>query len=154
MGVLIVLCTSENETNTSSHHISIFLNGLPCHIISVLLTAPPQYHYPSISSITSFPINKFSSIHSTHTETHLWGPHPPPVLFLNLSPHKPSHLSLGHLFLHLYTQPKLFFIYLVIVKILCFQHLLIFFVITLDDLLFLGNVTHVSYCSRVYTLRL
>jgi hypothetical protein len=91
------------------------------------LTAPPQYHYPSISSTISFPICRLSSIHLPHTETHPWGPHPPPVLFHNLHPNRPSHLSLGHPFLYLYTQPKLFFISLVIVKILCFQHLLSFF---------------------------
>jgi hypothetical protein len=44
MGVLIVLCTSENEPHTSSHHIANFPNELPSHIISVLLTTPPQFH--------------------------------------------------------------------------------------------------------------
>jgi hypothetical protein len=134
MGFPIVLCTSEIEPHTSSHHISIFPNGLLGHIISVLLTTPQQDHYPSISCTISFPIYRLSSIHLPNTETHPWGPHPPPVLFHNLHPNMPIHLSLGHPFLYLYTQPKLFFIYL-ISKILCFQHLLIFFIISLDGLL-------------------
>jgi hypothetical protein len=103
-----------------------FPNGLPSHLISVILTTPLQYHYLSISSTIIFHICRFPSIHLPHTETCPWGPHPPLVLFRKLHPHRPSHLTLGHLFLYLYTQPKLFFIYLVIVKSLCFHHLLSF----------------------------
>jgi hypothetical protein len=51
------------------------------------------------------------------------GPPPSTSSPRNLCPHRPSHLALGHPFLYLYTHPKLFFIHLVIVKSLCFQHL-------------------------------
>ena len=51
-------------------------------------------------------------------------------------PHRPSHLTLGHPFLYLYTHLKLFFIYLVIVKSVCFQHLLIFFLSPLTTFFF------------------
>jgi hypothetical protein len=44
LGVLIVFFISENETHTSSHHIDNLPNGLPRHIILVLLTAFPQFH--------------------------------------------------------------------------------------------------------------
>jgi hypothetical protein len=92
MGVSIVLRTSENEPHTSSHNFSSFPNGFPGHIISVLLTAPSQYHYPSISSIISLPICILFSIHLPNTKTHRWGPHPPPALFHKLTPShaKPS----------------------------------------------------------------
>jgi hypothetical protein len=54
------------------------------------------------------------------------GPPPPTSSPRNLCPHRPSHLALGHPFLYLYTHPKLLFIHSVIVKSLCFHHLLRF----------------------------
>jgi hypothetical protein len=51
------------------------------------------------------------------------GPPPPTISPHNLCPHKPSHLPLGHPFFYLHTYPKLFFIHLVIVQNLSFQHL-------------------------------
>jgi hypothetical protein len=86
MGVPIVLCTSENEPHTYSHHIARFPTGLPGSIIPFLLTAPPQYHYPSISSTIYFPICRLSPIHLPNTKTHPWGPHPPRVFFQKLVP--------------------------------------------------------------------
>jgi hypothetical protein len=76
--------------------------------------------------------NQFSHLQiSLHSFTSYRNPpmgRPPSTSSLhNLCPHKPSHLAPRHLFLYLYTHPKLFFIYFVIVKILCFQHLLSFF---------------------------
>ena len=125
----------------------------------VLLTASPQFRYPSISSTISFPISRLSSIHLPNTKTHPWGPHPPPVLFHNLRPNMPIHLTLGHLFMYLYTHPKLFFIYLVIVKILCFQHLLSFLLSALTTLFFgkrnpchpwLGNPLSITHSDIVH----
>jgi hypothetical protein len=59
-----------------------------------------------------------------------------------LHPNRPNHLALGHPFQYLYTHPKLFFIHLVIVKSLCFQHLHIFLSSPLVN--FLENATHVT----------
>jgi hypothetical protein len=121
-------------------------------MISVLLNASLWYHYSSISSTINFPTCRLSSIHLPNIETHPWGPHPPLVPFHNLCPHRPSHISLGNPFLFLYTQPKLFFIYLVIVKILCFHHLLIFFIITLDGLIFPRKQNHVTIGWGIHSL--
>jgi hypothetical protein len=126
MGVLIVLRTSENKPRTPSHHFSRFPNGLPSYLISVLFDCKPI-----ISLTLHFIHNHFSHLHiSLHSFTSYKNPPmgPPPSTNspCNLRPHRPSHLALGHPFLYLYTHPKLFFIYLVIVKSLCFQYLLIF----------------------------
>jgi hypothetical protein len=67
------------------------------------------------------------------------GPPPSTSSPRNLRPHRPSHLTLGHLFLYLYTHPKLFFIHLVIVKSLFFQYFHSFLIVALGDLLFLAR---------------
>jgi hypothetical protein len=51
------------------------------------------------------------------------GPPPSTSSPRNLFPHRPIHLALGHPFMYLHTYTKLFFIHLVIVQSLCFQHL-------------------------------
>jgi hypothetical protein len=85
----------------------------------------------TVSLTLHFIHNQFShlqiSLHSfTSYRNPPMGPPPSTSSPRNLRPHRPSHLALGHPFLYLYTHPKLFFIYLVIVKSLCFQHLLSF----------------------------
>jgi hypothetical protein len=54
----------------------------------------------------------------------------------NLHPHRPSHISLGHPFLYLYTHPKLFFIHLVILESLCFHPLHSFLLSPLANFIF------------------
>jgi hypothetical protein len=85
----------------------------------------------TVSLTLHFIHNQFSHLQITlHSFTSYRNPPmgPPPSTSSprNLCPHRPSHLALGHPFLYLYTHPKLFFIHLVIVKSLCFQHLLRF----------------------------
>jgi hypothetical protein len=126
MGVPIVLFTTENNPHTSSHHVASFPNGILGYIISVL------FECASVVSLTlHFIHNQFSHLQiSLHSFTSYINPpiSPPPSTssLHNLLPHRPSHLALGHPFLYLYAHPKLFFIYLVIVKILYFQHFLSF----------------------------
>jgi len=88
IGILDILFTFENEPHTYSYHIANLPNGILSHIILhlVLLTVPPQFYYPSISSAISFPIYRLSSIHLPNTETHPWAPHPTLVLFHKLVP--------------------------------------------------------------------
>ena len=75
------------------------------------LTAPPQYHEPSISSTISFPIYKSPFISPTSYRNPPMGP-PPSISFSsNLCPSRANHITLGHLFLYLYTSPQLFVIY-------------------------------------------
>jgi hypothetical protein len=72
---------------------------------------------------------------------------PPPSISSpsKLCPNRPNHFALGHPFLYLYTHPQLFFIHLVLVKSLCFQHLPIFLSPPLATFLpFLENATHVT----------
>jgi hypothetical protein len=85
----------------------------------------------AVSLTLHFIHNQFSHLQiSFHSFTSYRNPpmEPPPSTISphTLHPHRPSHLALGHPFLYLYTHPQLFFIYLVIVKSLCFQHLLRF----------------------------
>jgi hypothetical protein len=68
---------------------------------------------------------------------------PPSTIFPHtLCPHKPNHLTFRHPFLYMHTYPKLFFIHLVIVQSLCFQHLLIFLLSPLATFLFRHNNPH------------
>jgi hypothetical protein len=109
------------------------------------LTAPPQYHEPSISSTISLPICKFPSISSTSYRNPPMGPPPSTNSPSKLRPNRPNHITLGHPFLYLYTHPKLFFIYLVNCKKPLFPAFTYLFVVTFGDLLpFLANATHVA----------
>jgi hypothetical protein len=109
------------------------------------LTAPLQYHEPSISSTISLPICKFPSISSTSYRNPTMGPPPSTDSPRKLHPNRPNHIALGHPFLYLYTHPKLFFIYLIHCKKPLFLAFTYPFVITFDDLLpFLENATHVT----------
>jgi hypothetical protein len=126
MGVSIVLRISETEPHTPSHHFLAF------PMDSQVISSQFYFDCTSVVSLTlHFIHNQFShlqiALHSfTSYRNPPMGPPPSTSSPRNLCPHRPSHLALGHLFLYLYTHPKLFFIYLVIVKILCFQHLLSF----------------------------
>jgi len=136
MGVLRVLYTSENKPYTSSHHIVIFPNGLPGYLISVLFDCTS-----TISLTLHFIHHHFSHLQIalclfTSDRNPPMGPPPFTSSLRNLCPHRPIHLALGHPFLYLYTHPKLFFIYLASVKILCSQHLLRFFSSPLMTLFF------------------
>jgi hypothetical protein len=75
------------------------------------LTAPPQYHEPSISSTISLPICKFPFISLTSYRNPPMGPPPSTSSPSKLCPTRANHITLGHPFLYLYTYPKLFFIY-------------------------------------------
>jgi hypothetical protein len=58
-----------------------------------------------------------SSFHSfTSYKNPPMGPPPSTSSPCNLHPHRPIHIAPGHPFLYLYTHPKLFFIYLVIIQ--------------------------------------
>jgi hypothetical protein len=70
----------------------------------------------------------------------------------NLHPHRKRHLALGHPFFYLYTHPKLLFIYLVIVKILCLQHLLRFLSSPLMTLFFLQHNACFPWLGNPYPL--
>jgi hypothetical protein len=136
MGVLIVLRIFENQPHTLSPHFSSFPNGLPGYLIMVL------FDCTSVVSLTfHFIHNQFShlqiSLHSfTSYRNPPMGPPPSTSSPHNLRPHRPSHLALGHPFLYLHTYPKLFFIHLVIVQSLCFQHLHSFLLSPLATFLF------------------
>jgi hypothetical protein len=122
MGVPIVLRIFENKTHTPSHYFARFPNGLPCYLISILFDCTS-----AVSLTLHFVHNQFSHLHVVFHSFPSYrnppmGPPPSTSSLRNLFPHMPSHLALGHLFLYLYTHPKLLFIYLVIVKILCFQN--------------------------------
>jgi hypothetical protein len=88
------------------------------HLCSFII---PPSHPPSVFPSADCP----PSIYLIQKPTH-----GPPTLhqfsFTTCALNRPSHHSLGHSFLYMYTQPQLFFISLVIVKILCFHHLLSF----------------------------
>jgi hypothetical protein len=75
------------------------------------LTAPPQYHEPSISSTISLPICKFPFISPTSYRNPPMGPPPSTSSPSNLCPTRANHITLGHPFLYLYTYPNVFFIY-------------------------------------------
>jgi hypothetical protein len=89
----------------------------------------PLSHPPSVFPSADYP----PFIYLIHKPTH-GAPTLHQFSFTNLVPNIPSHLSLGNPYM--YTQPRLFFISLVIVKRLCFQHIHSFFVVILNGLLF------------------
>jgi hypothetical protein len=72
MGVPIVLCTTKNKPHTSSHHFSIFPNGLPGYIILVLFDCTfcsiinPPFHPQSVFPSADFP----PFIYLIHKPTH------------------------------------------------------------------------------------
>jgi hypothetical protein len=109
-----------------------------------------QFDCTSAVSLTlHFIHNQFShlqiSLHSfTSYRNPPMGPPPSTSSPHNLCPHRPSHLALGHPFLYLHTYPKLFFIHLVIVQSLCFQHLHSFLLSPLATFFFSGKETHVA----------
>jgi hypothetical protein len=136
MGISIVLRISENKPHTPSHHFASFPTRVPCYLISVLFECTS-----AISLTLHFIHNHFSHLQITlHSFTSYrnppMGPPPSTISPHHLHPHRPSHLTLGHPFLYMYIHPKLFFIYLLIVKILCFHHLLIFLSSPLTTLFF------------------
>jgi hypothetical protein len=93
----------------------------------------------------SFPLCKFPSISPTSYRNPPMGPPPSTNSPRTLCPNFPNRITLGHLFLYLYTHPKLFFIYLVKCKKPLFLAFTYPFVVTFDDLLpFLENATHVT----------
>jgi hypothetical protein len=75
------------------------------------LTAPPQYHEPSISSTISLPICKSPFISPTSYRNSPMGPPPFISSPSKLCPTWANHITLGHPFLYLYTSPQLFVIY-------------------------------------------
>jgi hypothetical protein len=84
--------------------------------------------------------HQFSHLHiSLHSFTLYKNPPmgPPPSTRSpsNLRPHRPNHITLGHLFLYLNTHPKLFFIHLVTIQSHFFYHFTYLFVVTFGDLL-------------------
>jgi hypothetical protein len=143
MGVPIVFHYVANQPHTHSPHFASFPTGLPDYLFKVLfLTTPPQYHEPSISSTISFPSANFPSFHLPYTETHPWGPHPPPVLQANCALlGQPCYIGAPvSVVVHL-SQSILYLLH----KRLCFQHLHYLFVVTFGDLLpFLASATHVA----------
>jgi hypothetical protein len=143
MGVPIVLCISRIS------HILLLIILLAFPMDSQVISSRFYFDCTSAVSLTlHFIHNQFShlqiSLHSfTSYRNPPMGPPPSTSSPCNLCPHRPSHLALGHPFLYLYTHPKLFFIYLVIVKILCFHHLLSFLLSPLMTFFF-WKTTHVS----------
>jgi hypothetical protein len=108
------------------------------------LTAPPQYHEPSISSTISLPICKSPFISPTSYRNSPMGP-PPFISFPSkLCPTWATHITLGHPFLYLYISPQLFVIYCT--NAFISSRYITFFVVTFGDLLpsFWPTATHVT----------
>jgi hypothetical protein len=90
----------------------------------------PPFHPQSVCPSANFP-----PFHLPHTETHPWGPHPPPVLQANCALTGPTILHWGTHFCICTLIPNYSLFIWYIVKSLCFQHLHILFVVTFGDLL-------------------
>jgi hypothetical protein len=107
MGVPIVLHHVTKRPHTHFPHFASFPNELPDYLFMVLFfTAPSQYHDPSISSTISLPICKFPFISFTSYRNLPMGPLPSTSFPSTLHPTRANHITLGHLFLYLYTFPK------------------------------------------------
>jgi hypothetical protein len=97
----------------------------------------PPFHPQSVCPSANFP-----SFHLPHTETHPWGPHPPPVLQANCALPGPTILHWGTHFCICTLIPNYS---LFIVQTPLFPAFPYLFVVTFGDLLpFLANATHVA----------
>jgi hypothetical protein len=152
MGFLIILCISKNQQHTLYPHFASFPKWTPrLSHHSASLTAPSQYHSPSISSTISFPICELSSIHLPHTKTYPWGPHPPPVLHATCALIDQAILHWGTHFYICTLIPNYSLFLWQFYKSLCFQHLHSFLLSPLETLFFSAKKP-MSSLVRAFTL--
>jgi hypothetical protein len=133
MGVPIVLHCVVNQPHTSSPHFSSFTKWNP-----IVISSRFSFECTSVVSLTlHFIHSQFSqpqkSLHSIYLIQKPSHGAPTSTSFPStLCPHWLNHITLGHLFLYLYTHPKLFFINY---KNPLFPEFTYLFIVTFGDLL-------------------
>jgi hypothetical protein len=146
MGVLIVSAFPRISHILLLLILLAFPKGLPGNLITVHVwlclhsIINPPFHPPSVCPSKDCPPFIYLIQKPTYGS---------PTLHLfstQLAPSLASHLALGHPFLYLHTYPNLFFIHLVIVQNLCFQHLHSFLLLPLATFFFRqSNPSHPSF---------